>query len=81
MLRITAKTKWTPVKVIQKAIDFFGPKGYGLKIVEQTENSLKFEGGDGVVDLSIRSIPGVTEVDLFANQWEFQLKEFIDLMK
>jgi hypothetical protein len=81
MLRITAKTKLTPEKVIQKAIAFFGPKGYGLKIVEQTENSLKFEGGGGVVDLSIDSVPGKTEVDFFANQWEFQLKEFIDLMK
>jgi len=77
MLRITTKTKLTSAQIIQKAIDFWGSKGYGLKIVEQTETTIKFEGGGGLVDISVGVVNDKTEVDLFSREWEYQTKEFI----
>jgi hypothetical protein len=81
MLRIATKTKLTPEQTIQKAIDFFGSKGYGLKIVEQTETTIKFEGGGGLVDVSADKVNSKTDVDLFSREWEYQTKEFIRLIK
>ena len=45
MMRIAIITKLTPSEVIKKAINFFGPDGYKLKIADQTETSANFEGG------------------------------------
>ncbi len=81
MLRITTKSKLPPKTIIQRAIDFFGPKGNNLKIVEKTDSTVKFESVDGVVDVSVESVDGKTSVDLFTNQWEFQTREFIDSIK
>ena len=32
MMKIVTKTKLSPKEVIKRAVDFFGPGGYGLEI-------------------------------------------------
>jgi hypothetical protein len=51
VLRIATKTKLTPEEVIKKAIKFFGPDGYKLKITNTTETTAAFEGGGGSIEI------------------------------
>ena len=80
-MRIVTKTKLAPKDVIQKAIDFFGPMGYKLKHVSQTDSSLRFEGGGGSVELDISEENGKTNVDFLSFEWDYQVKEFIHTIR
>ena len=81
MLRIATKTKLSPVEVIKKAIKFFGPDGYKLKIISQTETSAEFEGGGGSIGLSACDDAGITSVDFLSREWDFQVKEFSKIIR
>ena len=52
MLSIEAKTKLKPEEVIKRAVDFFGPKGYKLKVTNQSSDCASFEGGGGGVEIT-----------------------------
>lgn len=77
MLRIGTETKLTPEQVIKKAISFFGPDGFKLKITAQTETTASFEQGEGSVTVSATPKNGKTSVELTTREWESQVKEFI----
>jgi hypothetical protein len=81
MLRITTKTKLTTGDVIANAVKFFGPEGYKLKITNQTETSANFEGSGGFVEISACDDKGKTTVDFTANEWDYQVKEFIHKLR
>ena len=81
MLRIATKTKLKPGEVIANAINFFGPGGYKLKITNQTETSANFEGSGGFVEISACEDKNMTTVDFTANEWDYQVKEFIHKIK
>ena len=78
MLNISTKTKMTPEEAIKKAIAFFGPDGYKLKIVNQTETSASFEGQGGTIDINACQQKGYSSVDFISREWDFQVKEFIN---
>jgi hypothetical protein len=77
MLRIDTKTKLTPEEAIKKAVDFFGPGGYKLKIKSQTPLSVNFEGEVGFVSVAAGKEKGKTAVELATSEWESQVEEFI----
>jgi hypothetical protein len=81
MLRIATKTKLTPEDIIKKAVKFFGPEGYKLKINGQTETSATFEGGGGTVEISACAENGKTTVDFLSREWDYQVKEFIRMIR
>jgi hypothetical protein len=81
MLRIATKTKLTPEKVIGKAIDYFGLNGYKLTITDKTATSVYFEGGGGLVEISVTMENGKTSVDFLSREWDFQVKEFIKTIR
>ena len=81
MIRIATKTKLTPEEVIKRAIKFFGPDGYKLKITGQTETSAAFEGGGGSVGITACEDNGKTSVDFLSREWDFQVKEFIKIIR
>ena len=78
MLRIETKTKLAPAEVIKRAVSFFGPSGHGLKVTEQSEASIAFEGGGGLVSLAICIEEKKTSVELVSREWDYQVKEFIE---
>ncbi len=45
MLKIATKTKLSPEEAIKRAVEFFGPGGYGLEVKEQSFDCAYFEGG------------------------------------
>jgi hypothetical protein len=70
------KTSLKPSEVIERAVKFFGEGGLGLKIVEETQETVCFEGGGGHV--TITTCPnGETDVDLETMEWDYQVKEFM----
>ena len=81
MLRIATKSKLTPEKIIEKSIDYFGLNGYKLAITDKTDTSVYFEGGGGLVEVSVTLENGKTTVDFLSREWDFQVKEFIKTIR
>jgi hypothetical protein len=78
MARYSKESKLQPDEVLQRAADFFG-SDLGLKVAEQTECRLSFEGGGGHVTVSAaRCEPDRTDVDLETREWDYQVKKFME---
>lgn len=77
MLKIAAKTKLSPEEAIKKAIEFFGPKGFQLKIFDQTSSSVFLEGGGGSIEITTCQENGKTSVEFLSREWDEPVKEFI----
>ncbi|MBI2836087.1 MAG: hypothetical protein HYX85_00135 [Chloroflexi bacterium] len=81
MLKISAKSKLAPGEVMNKAFAFFGPSGYGLRVKEQNEGCITFEGGGGGVQISACVEGKGATVDVEAREWENQAREFLTKIK
>ena len=81
MLRIATKTKLSPENTINKAVEFFGPEGYKLKLLTKSDTSAVFEGSGGSVEIFACEEGGKTTVDFLSKEWDFQVKEFIKLIR
>jgi len=77
MLSIEAKTKLKPEEVIKRAVDFFGPKGYKLKVTNQSSDCASFEGGGGGVEITTCVEGKRTSAEFTSREWDYQVKEFI----
>jgi hypothetical protein len=77
MLKIAKQTKLAPEEAIKKAIEFFGPVGYGLKVTEKGYTCAYFEGGGGDILVTAYVDNNITYVDIEAREWEYQAREFL----
>ncbi len=77
MLKIATKTKLSPRDAIKKAVEFFGPGGYGLKVTEESATGACFEGGGGGIEVSACVEEKGASVELISRAWDYQAKEFI----
>ncbi|MBI2328164.1 MAG: hypothetical protein HYU85_00690 [Chloroflexi bacterium] len=77
MLKIATKTKLSPEEAIKRAVDFFGPKGHGLAVKNQTADCAYFEGGGGSINVNACAEAKGTSVELESQEWDYQVKEFI----
>ena len=81
MVKLETKTKLSPGEVIKRAIAFFGTGGYGLEVKEQNDTCVSFQGGGGTVDV-VTCIEGKrTSVELTSQEWDRQVREFIDKLR
>jgi len=81
MLTLNVQTKIKPEEVVKKAVQFFGPGGYKLKVLQHDANSAEFEGGGGGVRVTAIAGDKKTSVDLETREWEYQVKEFAGKIK
>ena len=81
MLSLEAKTKLKPEEVIQRALDFFGPKGYKLAVRQKSPECAYFEGGGGGVEINVCLEGKQTTVSFTSNEWDSQVKEFVGNLK
>ena len=81
MLNLNVRTKAKPEEVVKKALVFFGPGGYGLKVLEQSETYGYFEGSGGGVQVTVSTDGNGTSVNLETREWEYQVKEFARKIK
>ncbi len=77
MIRLAKHTKMKPEDAIKRAIDFFGPKGYGLKEFDNGPLCAKFEGGGGMVEVTVCEEDKGASVEVVAQEWDAQAKEFM----
>jgi hypothetical protein len=77
MLNISTKTKLTPEEAIIKVVKYFGPGGYKLKIMEQTDTSAYLEGSGGSIAVTATKDDSKTTLDFISTEWDYQVKEFI----
>jgi hypothetical protein len=81
MLKLNVRTKRNPDEVVKKALEFFGPGGYGLQVTEHSDTCASFEGGGGSITVVTCTDNQGTSVDLETREWEYQVKEFARKIK
>jgi hypothetical protein len=79
MISLVKESKLAPSRVIERAVAFFGPGGWGLEIVERAECCARFEGGGGHVFVqAIEQEKGRgSEVAVESREWEQAAKAFL----
>lgn len=78
MLRISKETKLSAEEIISLASDFFGREGAGLEEKSRNSCCITFEGGGGLVIVTLGEGEGKSSVDVETREWEYQAKEFLD---
>ena len=81
MLEIAARRKLSPEETIKRAVEFFGPSGYGLEVKEQSPNCTYFEGGGGGVEVTVCAEGKATSVEFVSREWDYQVREFIQKIR
>ena len=81
MLSIETTSKLSPEEAIKRAVKFFGPDGYGLKVKEEAPCCVEFEGGGGGVAVTASVEGKGSKVGLESREWDYQVKEFIQKIK
>ncbi len=77
MINLEGKTKLSPEEVIKRLKKYFGKGGQGLELTEDNPLCLSFSGGGGYVTATVCTEEGKTRVNLVAQEWEHQAKEFL----
>ena len=81
MLKIATKTKLSPEDAIKRAVEFFGPEGYGLEVKNQFPECAYFEGGGGGIEVTACADGKGTSVELLSLEWDYQAREFIKKLR
>ncbi len=77
MLKLSTESKLSPEEIIQRAIKFFGPEGYGLEVTDQSETGVSFTGGGGGVAVTAYIEGKKTTVDITSREWDYQTRQFL----
>ena len=77
MIRLGKESKLSPSRVLEQALEFFGPGGVGLEVTDQDEGCARFEGGGGYVFVRVCEKGNGSEIDLETREWEYQAKQFM----
>ncbi len=79
MISLVKKSKLAPARVIEQAVAFFGPGGWGLEVVDHAECCARFEGGGGHVFVQAREQEKGkgSEVEVESREWEQAAKAFL----
>jgi hypothetical protein len=81
MIKIAKASRLKAEEVIKKAGAYFGPGGYGLKVIEEDTCNAYFEGGGGSVRISAASNKKGSDVNIESVEWDYQAKEFLGSLK
>lgn len=76
MLNLEIKTRLSVPEVCNRLKSFFVEGGFGLKITEETQSCLYFEGGGGYVNATVCKEGNQTQINLLSMEWETQVKNF-----
>jgi hypothetical protein len=81
MMKVSTKSKHPPEEVIKRAVKYFGPGGYGLKVKDEGECCATFEGGGGEVRITVTAEKKGSTVDVESREWDYQAKEFLEKIR
>ena len=77
MINIEGTTKLSEREVIEGLKKYFGKGGKGLELTDEQPSCLTFSGGGGSVVATLCREEDKIKVNLVAQEWEYQAKEFI----
>ena len=79
MLKVGKESNLSPSEVVEKAVEFFGPSGAGLELVDQGACCARFEGAGGYVFVQTADIDdqGGSNVTVEGREWEYQITQFM----
>jgi len=81
MMTISTQSKLKPEEVIKRAVKYFGPGGYGLKVEEEGDCCASFEGGGGGVRITVTEQKKGSTVDVESREWDYQAKAFLEKLR
>ena len=81
MMTLSTKSKLSPEEVIKRAVKYFGPGGYGLKVEEEGDCCASFEGGGGGVRITVTEQKKGSTVDVESREWDYQAKAFLEKLR
>jgi len=81
MINLEVKTKLSESEICMRLKSFFGEKGLGLKITEETESCLSFEGSGGFVNTTVCKEGNQTKINFQSREWEIQVRNFAASLK
>jgi hypothetical protein len=73
------ESKLAPPEVVDKAVEFFGPSGAGLNLVDQDACCARFEGSGGYVFVQTADIDDHegSNVTVEGREWKYQIRRFM----
>jgi hypothetical protein len=79
MIKMGKESKYSPAEVVERAVDFFGPSGAGLNLMDQGACCARFEGAGGYVFVQTADIDGSegSDVTVEGREWEYQIRQFM----
>ncbi|MFZ6030118.1 MAG: hypothetical protein ACOYYS_20575 [Chloroflexota bacterium] len=78
MIKIGKESRLPAAEVIDRAVEFFGPSGQGMNVLERAACCARFEGAGGHVFVSVEEDGKKgSEVTIEGREWEYQIKQFI----
>lgn len=81
MLRLKTRTALSPAEVRLRAVDFFGPNGYGLEVQDRSADLLLFNGAGDTIELITETGDHAgAVVDLVTREWAYQAQRFAEEM-
>ncbi len=82
MLNIEKVTKLSGSDVVEKAVSFFGPDGWGMDVVESGGCCARLRGLGGFVVVETEELPtaGKTKVNVQGKEVENGIREFLQTL-
>jgi hypothetical protein len=77
MINLEGRTRLSTDEVMKRLKKYFGPGGQGLEVIEENPSCITFAGGGGSVNATVCTEKEKTKVNLVAQEWEYQAKEFL----
>jgi len=79
MIRMGKESRLVPAEVVEEAVQFFGPGGMGLEIVDRADCCARFEGAGGYVFVQGEENEGSkgSSVTIEGREWDHQIKQFL----
>jgi len=79
MISLVKESKHAAAKVLERAVAFFGPGGWGLELIERGECCVRFEGAGGHVYVTVqdREKGRGSTVEVESREFEYAAKEFL----
>ena len=79
MIRMGKQTERSPSDVIDRAVAFFGPSGWGLEIMDRDDCRARFYGAGGYVSVLTANVESKRGwlVTVEGREWESQIQQFV----
>ena len=76
-MNYSVRTKLSTADAIKAAIEYFGPDGMGLSVVQSTPDSARFEAAGGFVTVEATG-DDPTELQILTREYDYDARRFIE---